>query len=102
MGCACLGQNHSPAIEQQHLQVAGIVARAAINDGIDAVLIFPHFAADLHFAAAYAQHETGWCLIEVNGIACGGIELRHDVFSRAETLNMALMYHKYCMDKQYF
>lgn len=102
MCCTCLGEHHGPAIKQQHLQVTRIVARAAINDGIDAVMIFPHFAADLHFSAAYTQHETRWCLIEIKGIACGGIELRHDVFSRAETLNMALMYHKYCMNKQYF
>jgi hypothetical protein len=82
--------------------MAWIVARTAVDDGIDAVMVFPHLAPDLHFTAAYAQHEAGGCLVKIEGIASGGIELRHDVFSRAETLNMAIMYHKYCMYKQYF
>jgi hypothetical protein len=99
---AGLGQYDGPAVKQQHLQVTRIVAGTAVDDGVDAVLAFPYFAANLHFAPAYAQHETGLRLVEMECIACGVIQKRHGVFSGSETLNMTIMYHKHCMNKQYF
>jgi hypothetical protein len=63
------------------LQVARIVSRAAVNDGVYAVVAAPNFTADLHFAAAYAQHETRLWVVEIKCIRCGVIQKRHGVFS---------------------